>query len=99
MRSPLELKSKLKSGISIFSIIGQLAAEYNAINLWQGAPSFIPEDSLINSAIDAIRRGFNQYAPMPGVPALRHALVEKTAKLYGAHYHPDTEVTVTAGGV
>jgi methionine aminotransferase len=99
MKSSPVLKSKLQGGISIFSRIGQLAAEYNAINLWQGAPSFLPDKDLIDSASHAIREGFNQYAPMPGVLALRHLLAEKTAKLYGSHYDPNTEVTVTAGGL
>jgi methionine aminotransferase len=35
---------------------------------------------------------------MPGVLALRERIAEKTEKLYGAVYNPDTEITVTAGG-
>lgn len=86
-------------GFSVFSVIGQLAAEYQAINLWQGAPNFLPDPQLIDSATLAMKEGFNQYAPMAGVPALRHVLAKKTEKLYGARYDPDKEVTVTAGGV
>ncbi|MFC0400202.1 methionine aminotransferase [Paraburkholderia rhizosphaerae] len=93
------LKSKLKGGISIFSVVGQLAAEYKAINLWQGAPSFTPNSHLVESAFQAIRDGFNQYSPMPGVLALRQVLADKTARLYGAQYDPNTEITVTAGGL
>ncbi|MBT2790062.1 methionine aminotransferase [Paraburkholderia strydomiana] len=99
MQSSPVLKSKLKSGISIFSVIGQLAAEYNAINLWQGAPGFTPDQVLVDAAFQAIRDGSNQYAPMPGVLALRQALATKTAKLYGAQYDPQTEITITAGGL
>jgi methionine transaminase len=43
------------------------------------------------------RRGVNQYAPMPGVPALRQALADTIAQLHGARYDPDLEITVTAG--
>src|SRR6185312_11879854 len=45
-----------------------------------------------------MRDGRNQYAPMQGVPVLREAIARKFAELYGAHYDPDTEVTVTSGG-
>ncbi len=99
MQSTCAFRSKLTSGISIFSLIGQLATEYKAINLWQGAPNFLPDQQLIDSATLAIREGFNQYAPMMGVSALRRVLAEKTEKLYGARYEPDREVTVTAGGL
>lgn len=99
MQSPCAFRSKSASaGISIFSKIGQLAAEYHAVNLWQGAPNFLPAQELIDSVTQAIKNGFNHYAPMPGVPALRTALVEKAARLYGAQYDPEKEITVTAGG-
>jgi methionine aminotransferase len=35
---------------------------------------------------------------MQGVAILRRRLAEKTRRLYGASYRPDTEITVTAGG-
>jgi methionine aminotransferase len=34
---------------------------------------------------------------MTGVPALRSAIAEKNAALYGHRYNPETEITVTAG--
>jgi methionine aminotransferase len=45
-----------------------------------------------------MKAGHNQYAPMPGVMALRQQLAIKTEKLYGAVYNPETEITITAGG-
>lgn len=92
------LQSKLTSGISVFSLVGQLAVEHQATNLWQGAPNFPPDRKLLESVTHAVEQGFNSYAPMPGMPALRHALMEKTAKLYDARYDADKEITVTAGG-
>jgi methionine aminotransferase len=51
--------------------------------------------------VDAVarhmREGRNQYAPMPGVPALRAAIAAKYADLHGRRYDPETEVTVTSG--
>jgi methionine aminotransferase len=44
-----------------------------------------------------MRAGENQYAPMPGVLALREALAGKIRRLYGAEYDPVTELTVTSG--
>jgi methionine aminotransferase len=99
MNSTCGFRSKLTSGTSVFSIIGQLAAEYQAIDLWQGAPNFLPDRGLLDSATQAMRDGFNQYAPMAGVPALREVLAAKTARLYNAQYDPDREITVTAGGL
>jgi methionine aminotransferase len=45
-----------------------------------------------------MKKGFNQYAPMPGVMALREAIAEKTEEIYSLKYNPETEITVTAGG-
>jgi methionine aminotransferase len=42
--------------------------------------------------------GANQYAPMPGVPALRQAIVDKTARLYGRDIDVDSEITICTGG-
>jgi methionine aminotransferase len=44
-----------------------------------------------------MKKGYNQYAPMQGVPALREALCNKIKTLYNASYHPDKEINITAG--
>ena len=41
--------------------------------------------------------GANQYAPMTGVQALREAIADKTAELYGHKPDANSEITVTAG--
>ena len=41
--------------------------------------------------------GKNQYAPMPGILELRKAISEKFELLYNSSYHPETEITITAG--
>ncbi|MGN6669335.1 MAG: pyridoxal phosphate-dependent aminotransferase [Trinickia sp.] len=97
MRSVTAPRSKLPDvGTTIFTVIGQLASEYDALNLSQGAPNFAPDPALIDSVARAMRDGHNQYAPMAGVAPLRDALAEKTERLYGTHYDPATEITVTA---
>jgi methionine transaminase len=85
-------------GTTIFSVMSKLADEYKAINLSQGFPDYPCDPKLIAEVTKAMKKGFNQYAPMPGLPVLRELIAEKVYNLYGASYNPDTEVTVTAGG-
>ncbi len=44
-----------------------------------------------------MQAGHNQYPLGTGVPALREAIAAKLGALYGGHYNPATEITVTAG--
>ncbi len=98
MHFPENIQSKLpNTGTSIFAVMTQLAREHDAINLSQGFPDFAVSPVLIELVAKHMREGHNQYAPMPGVPALRDAIAQKTERLYGASYDPDQEITVTAG--
>lgn len=83
---------------SIFSVMSQLAAEHNAINLSQGFPDYDCDPKLISLVAEAMKSGYNQYAPMAGIPSLRTLIADKVNTQYGSDYHPDTEVTITAGG-
>ncbi len=82
---------------SIFAVMSKMAAEYNALNLSQGFPNFKSDPLLIELVNKAMKDGFNQYAPMPGDLGLREVISEKTNLLHKKVYHPDTEITVTAG--
>jgi methionine aminotransferase len=93
------LTSKLPHvGTTIFTVMSKLAQECGAINLSQGFPDFPIDSALIDLVDKAMRTGHNQYAPMPGLPALREAIAAKAQRLYGFSYDPETEVTMTAGG-
>ena len=95
---PNAIKSKLpKVGMTIFSVMSQLAHENQAINLSQGFPDFESSEELTSLVNEAMKKGLNQYAPMPGVMALREQIAIKTANLYGADYHPESEITITSG--
>lgn len=95
----ISIQSKLPhTGTTIFSVMSKLAEEHRAINLSQGFPDYDCDPKLIALVNEAMKKGFNQYAPMPGLPELRTLVAEKVSNLYGANYHPDTEVTITAGG-
>lgn len=92
------IKSKLPyTKTSIFAIMSQLANENNAINLSQGFPGFNCDNELISLVNKYMQKGYNQYAPMPGIMALREIISEKTYEIYNKKYNPNTEITITAG--
>jgi methionine aminotransferase len=94
----MEIESKLPDvGVTIFTVMSQLAYEKGAINLSQGFPDFDVSPELVDKVTRHMRAGNNQYAPMQGVMALRKAVSEKVVQLYGAAYDPDHEITITAG--
>lgn len=82
---------------SIFAIMSGLANEVGALNFSQGFPDFDISPKLIELVNKYMNQGFNQYAPMTGVQCLREMISEKVAATYGAEYHPDKEINVTAG--
>lgn len=93
------LRSKFpKMGTNIFTAMNNLAAEHGAINLAQGFPNFPCSERLISLVDQYMKKGFNQYCPMPGAMVLREAIAEKIEFLYGRKYSPDTEINVTPGG-
>lgn len=94
----LPIQSRLpKVGTNIFTVMSGLATEHQAVNLGQGFPDFDCSPTLVDEVAQAMRAGFNQYPPMPGTPALREAVAAKIGELYGRHYDPGTEITITAG--
>jgi methionine aminotransferase len=82
---------------SIFAKMSKLAAEQNAINLSQGFPDFPTSPELIDLVTRAMKEGYNQYAPMPGLIELREAISQKIESLHSYCYHPDSEITITCG--
>ena len=92
------LQTKLpKVGTTIFTVMSALATQHQAVNLGQGFPDFNCDPRLVEGVTSAMTQGLNQYPPMTGVPALREAVAAKVKAMYGRHYDPATEVTITAG--
>lgn len=85
------------TGTTIFTVMSALATTHNAINLSQGFPDFPIDEQLGRYLYEATLQGYNQYAPMPGLPTLRQAICNDFAKRYGITIDADTEVTVTPG--
>jgi methionine aminotransferase len=86
------------TGTTIFTVMSALANEVGAINLSQGFPDYDAAPELVELVNQAMKDGYNQYAPMAGLQSLREQIAYKTEKLHGAVYNPDTEITITAGG-
>jgi len=82
---------------TIFTIMSKMAHDHNAINLSQGFPDFSCSGELIGLVHKYMKEGYNQYAPMFGVPELREAISEKTRELYSREYDPEKEINITAG--
>lgn len=94
----IELNSKLPNvKTTIFTVMGKMAKDYNAVNLSQGFPDFDTDPKLIELVSNAMKSGFNQYSPMQGILPLRERIAEKFDTLYNSTYNPDTEITITSG--
>ncbi len=81
-------------GTTIFTEMTALAQRTGAINLGQGFPDEDGPSAVIEAAVQALRSGENQYAPLPGVPVLREAVLEHQHRYYGLE--PE-DVLVTFG--
>jgi methionine transaminase len=95
----MQIQSKLPNiGTTIFTTMSALATEYKAVNLGQGFPDYLMNEELTAKVYEAMKDGYNQYAPMPGLVALRESIAEKVQHLYQTIINPDTEITITPGG-
>jgi methionine aminotransferase len=94
----IQLRSRLPGvGTTIFTVMSRLAADLDAINLSQGFPDFDCDPELVELVARHMREGRNQYAPMPGVLALREAISSMYLASGARKYDPESEVTITSG--
>ena len=94
----MKVQSRLPDvGTSIFTVMSKMALDYGAINLSQGFPDFMIDEKIIGLVHKYMLEGHNQYAPMPGTPALRKSIAEVILKTYGRRVDPDTQITITSG--
>ncbi|MEU8609246.1 pyridoxal phosphate-dependent aminotransferase [Actinoplanes sp. NPDC048791] len=84
-------------GTTIFSEMSALAVRTGSVNLGQGFPDTDGPPEMLAAAAAALGSGANQYPPLPGIPALRAAIVAHEQRFWGLERDPDTEVVVTAG--
>jgi len=92
------INSKLPDiGTTIFTVMSNLAAAHDAINLSQGFPNF-PIDQKLKDLVDHyIQSDQNQYAPMTGLLQLREAIAIKINRCYNHQLDPNTDITITNG--
>ncbi len=84
-------------GTTVFTVMSRRAAEAGAVNLGQGYPDY-PIDARLGELVQqAMAEGHNQYAPMPGVPALLEQIALKLRRVYDVNVDATHEVTVTLG--
>lgn len=84
-------------GTTIFAEMSALAVRTGAVNLGQGFPDTDGPPVILDAAVAAVRGGANQYAPGPGVPALRQAIARHQQRHYAIELDPDRQVVVTTG--
>ena len=94
----MTIQSKLPDvGVTIFTVMTQLAIENQAINLSQGFPDFDPPSELIAAAHQALEGGYHQYSVTWGSPRMRAALAKKLTRFMGLEIDPVAHLTITCG--
>lgn len=94
----LKISSRLPDvGTTIFDVMTRMANENGAINLSQGFPDFDIDPKLIALVHEAMVKGQNQYATMPGVAPLRQIIADVVLQSFGRQVSWETDITVTSG--
>ena len=83
---------------SAISEMNLLANQTKAINLASGFPDFDPPAEIIEAAVRAIQKGYNQYADTAGSARLRRAIAAKQSHFSGLTLNGEENITVTCGG-
>jgi N-succinyldiaminopimelate aminotransferase len=84
------------AGETVFAHYARLAARTGSVNLGQGFPDD-PPPKVVLDAFARAREGGHQYAPLPGLAALRAAVAAAESPRHGRPLDPDREVQVTVG--
>lgn len=81
---------------TVFATYSRLARAQGAIDLGQGFPDFAPPDFVLQ-ALRESADGFQQYAPLGGLPALTDELAEDLGTPLGRELEPAANLLVTDG--
>lgn len=84
-------------GLTIFSVMTDMAQRLNALNLAQGFPDFPVPPALSEALAKATRNGYNQYAPGDGLMALREQLAAQFFQRDRLQLDPASQITITPG--
>lgn len=69
---------------------------YDIINLSIGEPDFIPPEFILNSAKQAIDKGYHYYTPVSGYQELREVICKKFKRDNNINYNP-SQIVVSTG--
>jgi aminotransferase len=83
------------SGIRKFFDIA--ATMDDVISLGIGEPDFTSPPAVIETGIEALRRGETHYTSNNGLIELREAVSQYTKRLYGIEYNPENEILISVG--
>jgi aminotransferase len=83
------------SGIRKFFDI--VATMEDVISLGIGEPDFVTPPAILEAGRKALQQGQTHYTSNAGILALRQALSEHLARLYGVTYDPAKEIVITVG--
>ena len=83
----------------IRKIFDLAATVKDAVNLSIGQPDFDVPELIQQSAIDAIRQGYNRYPPSAGFPELRELILNHYASLHGTKPEDCIVTSGTSGGL
>ncbi|KAJ2801609.1 arylformamidase, partial [Coemansia guatemalensis] len=86
------------TGLDVWTLMNQVAASVNAVNLGQGFMSFPPKDFIKRAAQEALADDtHHQYAPARGRPGLLEQLGTRFSEKFGRPIDPSSEISVHAG--
>ncbi|MFH1075098.1 MAG: pyridoxal phosphate-dependent aminotransferase [Candidatus Firestonebacteria bacterium] len=101
----MDIKAKLNMNVinapmsGIRKISDMVMQMKDVVRMDLGEPDFDVPEHIKEAAIKAIKDGFSHYTPGPGIMELRKAAAAKFKAENGLDYDPETEITVTQGGI
>lgn len=81
---------------TVFAVYTRLAQEHKAVNLGQGFPDFDPPDFVVDE-LQRAARGYQQYAPLPGLPGLSGAVAAELGRELKRDLDPVANIQITVG--
>jgi len=83
-------------GETVFATYSRLAKELGAVNLGQGFPDFDPPQFALDALAESAK-GYQQYAPLYGMPELLEAVSNKMSGRLGRELEPNENLLITVG--
>jgi aminotransferase len=93
------MTEKKKRGTAVlYGLIAQARGYDDAIVLGRGDPDFDTPPHIVAAAREAMERRAGEPSPPEGILPLREAIAERTERVNGVSFDPETEIVFTNGG-